>query len=142
MLPYQQNPYSAFKSVPFAVQSVESTLSSLYVLEAVRRASLRDEDLRGRVGEFYAHEALTSRLAQRDEAIREEAERAGFPFSRPNIGSRTSAEDADGLGAEVDGPLVASVKQLVGQWRVKLIALLQQPDVAPGPGLASPPAAR
>lgn len=138
MLPYQQNPYSSLKAVPFAVQSVESTLSSLYVLEAVRRASLRDEDLRGRVGEFYAHDALTSRLAQRDEEIKEEAERAGFPFSRPNIGSRSSE---NGLGEdEVDGPLVASVKQLVNQWRGKMVALMRQVDVAPGPGVASSPA--
>jgi hypothetical protein len=127
MLPYLPNPYASLKALPFAVQSVESTLSSLYVLEAVRRASLRDEDLRTRVGEFHAHDALTSRLAQRDEEIREEADRAGFPFAR-STGPNTGFSDS----AASEGPLVASVKQLVQQWKGKLTALMQS-DPAPPP---------
>ena len=99
--------------MPRAVQSVEATLSSLYVLEAVRRASLRDDDLRGRVGEFYQHDALTSRLGQRDDEIREEAERAGLALSE-NDGNN-------------EGPMVLAVREIVSQWRTRLIALLQSP---------------
>lgn len=118
MLPYQVNPYASLQAVPYAVQSVESTLSSLYVLEAVRRASLRDDDLRGRVGEFYQHDALTSRLAQRDEEIREEAERAGLALA--------------GSDGNSEGPMVLAVRGIVGQWKNKLTALLQSPT-AKGP---------
>jgi len=111
MLPYQANPYASLQAVPYAVQSVESTLSSLYVLDAVRRASLRDDDLRGRTSEFYQHDALTSRLAQRDEDIRDEAERAGLALT----GGERNGE----------GPMVLAVRGIVSQWRTRLIALLR-----------------
>lgn len=121
MLPYRSNPYASLHAVPYAVQSVESTLSSLYVLEAVRRASLRDDDLRGRVSEFYQHDALTSRLAQRDEEIREEAERAGLALTEENN----------------EGSTVLAVRGMVSQWRTRLIALLQSPTSSTEGAVAS-----
>lgn len=99
---------------------MESTLSSLFVLEAVRRASLRDDDLRKRVNDFYQHDALTSRLAQRDDEIREEAGRAGLTTSDEDGGSQA--------------PIIQGVRELVGQWRTRLVTLLQSP---PSPSVAS-----
>lgn len=121
MLPYQKNPYAALQSAPHAVQSVEATLSSLFVLESVRRASLRDDDLRRRVNEFYHHDALTSRLAQRDEEIQAEAERLGLA---------AGAEEEDGSVT----PMVAGIRGLIGQWRTLLVTLFQAP---PSPSAAS-----
>lgn len=120
MLPYQKNPYASLQSAPYAAQSVEGTLSSLFVLDAVRRASLRDDHLRKRVDEFYQHDVLTSRLAQRDEDIREEAERVGLTASEEEDGSPTLR--------------VRGVTGLVAQWRTLLVTLLQAP---PSPSVAS-----
>lgn len=113
MLPYQTNPYASLQSAPYAAQSVEATLSSLFVLDAVRRASLRDDDLRKRVVEFYQHDALSSRLAQRDEEIREEAERVGLTANE---------EETDSPTLRVQG-----VTGLVSQWRTLLVTLFQAP---------------
>lgn len=106
--------------MPFALNSVESTLSSLYVLDAVRRASLRDDELRGRVSEYYQHDALTSRLAHRDEEIREEAERAGLAL--PGTG------DSDETGG---GQMVVGVRNMVNNWKGRLLALLQASSTPP-----------
>ncbi|KAF8317152.1 hypothetical protein DL93DRAFT_2077343 [Clavulina sp. PMI_390] len=125
ILPYQLNPYKSLQAAPYAVQSVESTLSSLLVLEAVRRASLRDDELRKRVSDYYQHDALTSRLAQRDEEIRDEAERAGLGLPNTTGGND---EDEDGVSTT---PLVAGVRTLVSQWRTRLAGLLQEPSTTP-----------
>lgn len=126
ILPYKTNPYASLQSVPFAVKSVEQTLSSLYVLDAVRRASLRDDELRGRVNDFYTHDALTSRLAWRDEEIREEAERAGMAL--PAIVTPDDENDID-----TASPIVAAVRGMVNQWKGTLVGLLQ------GSTASSPP---
>lgn len=70
--------------------------------------------------EFYAHDALTSRLAWRDEEIREEAERAGLALP--------GAADSDEAG-----PMVAAVRGMVGQWKGRLMGLLQSTTGSPTP---------
>lgn len=94
ILPYNYHPLTPLMSLPPTLRSFETTLASLQVLENVRMAAMRDEELRGNVGRYWAHEAKEANEVRGNEDLADEAARLGMGYGRGDTKLSEAAKNA------------------------------------------------
>lgn len=118
-------PSPPLTTLPPALQSMETTVAQMRVLDAVRTASWRNDQLRGSTTEYWLQQARNAELARADVEIREEAQRVGMGY----IAGDVSLE-----GGDADSPLLAQAKLHVKQMRDFVLARAWGAVHAPGAG--------